>query len=75
MTAQNKIYVGNLPYNTTDEDLKSFFGACGEIVDAIIISKVIKIKFSTKSLVSETSWKMATKCNKLFHIFILTGLC
>lgn len=37
MTAQNKIYVGNLPYNTTDEDLKSFFGACGEIVDAIII--------------------------------------
>ncbi|MGD1997959.1 MAG: RNA-binding protein [Candidatus Dependentiae bacterium] len=37
MTAQNKVYVGNLPYNATDEELKSFFGACGEIVDAIII--------------------------------------
>ena len=37
MTAANKIYVGNLPYNATDESLKSFFAACGDVTDAVII--------------------------------------
>src|SRR5262245_28053263 len=34
----NKLYVGNLPYNTTAEDLKSLFSQFGEIVDVKLIS-------------------------------------
>ena len=40
-----KIYVGNLPFQTTDEDLKSTFGAFGEVTSA----NVIMDKFSGKS--------------------------
>jgi len=43
--ALNKLYVGNLPYTTTAEDLKALFAACGEVVEAIVISD----KFSGRS--------------------------
>ena len=36
--SMNKLYVGNLPYNTTAEDLKSLFSQYGEIVDVKLIS-------------------------------------
>ncbi|RAP38956.1 RNA-binding protein [Candidatus Marinamargulisbacteria bacterium SCGC AAA071-K20] len=29
--SENKIYVGNLPYETTEEDLKNEFSTCGEV--------------------------------------------
>ena len=32
-----KIYVGNLPYSTSEDDLKEFFGECGEVEDVKII--------------------------------------
>lgn len=32
-----KIYVGNLPYKTSDEDLREFFNDCGNIVDLKLI--------------------------------------
>ena len=32
-----KVYVGNLPYRTTEEDMKQFFGTAGNVVDARII--------------------------------------
>ena len=31
------IYVGNLPYSTTDEDLKDLFGAHGEVASARVV--------------------------------------
>ena len=34
----NKLYVGNLPYDTTADDLKSLFSPFGEIVDVKLIS-------------------------------------
>jgi RNA recognition motif-containing protein len=34
----NKIYVGNLSYETTEEDLKEFFKECGNIVSVKIIT-------------------------------------
>ncbi|MFN8376926.1 MAG: RNA-binding protein [Anaerolineae bacterium] len=33
-----KLYVGNLPYTTTVEDLRSLFSAAGEIVSATVIT-------------------------------------
>ena len=33
----NRIYVGNLSYNTTDEELRSAFAAHGEVVSANIM--------------------------------------
>ncbi len=40
-----KLYVGNLPYSTTDEDLRAAFEGFGEITSAT----VIKDKFSGRS--------------------------
>ena len=33
----NRIYVGNLSYNTTDEELRTAFGAHGEVVSANVM--------------------------------------
>lgn len=42
---KSRLYVGNLPYNTTVEELKEKFAEAGEVTDAVIISD----KFSGKS--------------------------
>ena len=39
------IYVGNLPYSTTDEDLRQAFGAHGEVTSV----NIIKDRFSGES--------------------------
>jgi len=33
-----KLYVGNLPYNTTETDLRALFEQVGEIADATVIT-------------------------------------
>ena len=33
----NKLYVGNLPYNTTDADLKDTFSQAGAVQEAVVI--------------------------------------
>ncbi len=35
--AANKLYVGNLAYSVTSEQLKEFFAEFGEVVEAIVI--------------------------------------
>lgn len=42
---KNKLFVGSLSWDTTDESLKAFFATVGEVVEA----KVIVDKFSGKS--------------------------
>ncbi|MCP5183192.1 MAG: RNA-binding protein [Pseudomonadales bacterium] len=32
-----KIYVGNLPWSTSDEDLEKMFSACGEVTSARVV--------------------------------------
>mgnify|MGYP004001594029 CR=1 FL=1 len=34
---KDKVYVGNLPYNTTEDELKDFFGQYGQIKSVNII--------------------------------------
>ena len=38
MENKKKLYVGNLPYTTTVDELKTTFGEFGAVVDAVIIS-------------------------------------
>ncbi len=33
-----KLYVGNLPYETTQDDLRTHFAQAGNVVDAVVIS-------------------------------------
>ena len=40
-----KLYVGNLPYKTTSDDLQQMFGAAGSVTSATVISD----KFSGRS--------------------------
>ncbi len=35
---ESKLYVGNLSYNTTDQDLRELFGQAGEIQEVILVS-------------------------------------
>lgn len=40
---ENKLYVGGIPYSSTNEDLKAHFSKAGEVKDAsIIIDKMTK---------------------------------
>lgn len=39
MEENKKLYVGNLPYKVTSDELKSVFSEFGEIVDAVVISE------------------------------------
>lgn len=41
----NKVYVGNLPYSVTGDQLKEIFAGVGEITEAVVISD----KFSGRS--------------------------
>ena len=43
--AKNKLYVGNLPYSISDEELQNAFAGSGDVTEA----KVITDKFSGKS--------------------------
>jgi RNA recognition motif-containing protein len=35
---KNRLYVGNLPYTATGEELKSFFSEVGEVTDSVVIT-------------------------------------
>lgn len=35
----SKLYVGNISYDATSEDLKGFFAVCGNVVEAIVIER------------------------------------
>ncbi|MCB0363220.1 MAG: RNA-binding protein, partial [Bdellovibrionales bacterium] len=41
----NKIYVGNLSYDLTEENLKSLFSKCGELLEV----KIVKDSFTGKA--------------------------
>lgn len=38
MEEKKKLYVGNLPYSLTSDDLRNLFSEFGEIADAIVIT-------------------------------------
>lgn len=66
LNVNNKLFVGNISWNTTDEDLKKFFEQIGEVVEAKIIMDRIKnrskgmgfVTMATDELASEAMEKL-----------------
>ena len=63
----NKLYVGSLPYETTDEELKELFSQAGQVVSVNIIVD----KFSGRSkgfgFVEMSNDKEAAQAITMFH--------
>lgn len=34
---RNKVYIGNLSYSVSEDEIKEFFGDCGDITDLVLI--------------------------------------
>ena len=64
---EKKLYVGNLPYSTTDASLKDLFAAAGNVANASIIVD----KFSKRSkgfgFVEMASEEEAAKAKDMFN--------
>lgn len=69
----NKLYVGNLPYETTNEDLEKMFSEAGSVASANIIAD----KFSGRSkgfgFVEMSNDKEAAKAIEKFNGFEING--
>lgn len=69
----SKLYIGNLSYNLTEEELKETFSQAGEVTSALII----KDKFSNRSkgfgFVEMTSEEDANKAIEMFNNKELDG--
>lgn len=44
ITEETKLYVGNLPWSVTSEELKEMFSQFGEVTDAVVITDKITRK-------------------------------
>ncbi len=68
-----KLYVGNLPYTTNDEQLKEMFSAAGSVLSASIIMD----KFSGRSkgfgFVEMTTLEEAEKAISMFNGYQMNG--
>ena len=58
----NKIFVEEIPYESTDDEVREYFGSCGDIVDfALLTGKTYKYAFIGYG--SECAFKDALKLN------------
>ncbi len=62
----NKLYVGNLPYTTKDEDLKEMFSQAGTVSSASIIMDRISGRSKGFGFVEMSSEEEAKKAIELF---------
>lgn len=68
-----RIYVGNLPYEVTKEDLKSVFSTIGNVEDAIIISYAGGTKSKGFGFVEMQDEKKAEIAISQLNGYILAG--
>lgn len=62
-----KLYVGGIPYSTSNEDLKAHFGACGSVVSAQIIIDKMTNRSKGFGFVEMSSEDEANKAIEMFH--------
>jgi cold-inducible RNA-binding protein len=62
-----KLYVGGLPYSTTNEDLKTEFSQAGEITDCIIIIDKMSGRSKGFGFVEMTTDEDAAKAIEMFN--------
>ena len=63
----NKLYVGNLPYSVTEEDLKKFFAEAGSVESATIIADKISGRSKGFGFIEMSSEEGAKKAVDSFN--------
>ncbi|MDQ5962883.1 MAG: hypothetical protein QG653_690 [Patescibacteria group bacterium] len=63
----SKLYVGGIPYTSTNDDLKSHFSAAGNVVSAQIIIDKMTNRSKGFGFVEMSSEAEANKAIELFH--------
>lgn len=67
------IYVGNLPFCTTDKELRDIFGQAGSVVSAQVITDRDTGRFRGFGFVEMTSFSEAQDAIQRFHGFSMGG--
>lgn len=67
MLKKQKLYVGNLPYEATQDQLRELFAKAGNIVDAVVITDRMTGKSKGFGFVEFASEAEAQKGVELFH--------
>ena len=62
-----KLYVGGIPYNSTNDDLKNHFAQAGEVASAQIIIDKMTNRSKGFGFVEMTSEEAANKAIAMFH--------
>ena len=62
-----KLYVGNLEYTVTQDQLKEHFGQAGTVVDAVVITDKISGRSKGFGFVEMTSDEEAKKAIEMFN--------
>lgn len=70
---QNKVYVGNLPYRITVDELKDHFSQAGTITDAVIITDRQSGRSKGFGFVEFETDEMAQQAIEMFHQQELDG--
>ncbi|MFA6608820.1 MAG: RNA-binding protein [Candidatus Paceibacterota bacterium] len=63
----SKLYIGGIPYTSTNEDLKAHFGAAGTVVSAQIIIDKMTNRSKGFGFVEMSSDEEAQKAIEMFH--------
>lgn len=63
----SKLYVGGIPYSSTNDDLKAHFGAAGTVVSAQIIIDKMTNRSKGFGFVEMSSPQEAEKAISMFH--------
>ncbi|MCX6737938.1 MAG: RNA-binding protein [Candidatus Parcubacteria bacterium] len=63
----NKLYVGNLPYETTEDALKNFFSEAGSVASATIIADKISGRSKGFGFVEMSTEDDAKKAIEMFN--------
>lgn len=70
-TTWTKLFVGGLPYHTTDKSLREHFNVYGDIEEAVVITDRQTGKSRGYGFVSNYKWiDVARSYKKLLHFFI-----
>lgn len=70
---ENKLYVGNLPYSVTDQDLRDMFSQAGELQDAVVIVDRDSRRSKGFGFVEFVNEEDAQKAIQMFHNQELQG--
>lgn len=69
----NKLYVGNLPYSATSDELKSLFGQAGTVEDAIVLSDKFTGRSKGFGFVTMSNDEEAKKAEEMFNNYDMGG--